>query len=325
MLALVTVGGTGTAVYWQQKRDQAARLELALREVTLLRGQAESDPEGDPAKWQAAVAAAQRAGDLLGPLIDEPSRREVQALQKQVDEAAQAAGRDANLLRAVVDIRSAEADDPNGSASDAAYAAAFRDAGLDLDTLGPEAAAAKIRARPAGLALALAAALDDWANQRRKARPKDSEGWRRLIAAARAADPDKIRDRLREAWSQPDAKARRGPLLELAKRGRSPDLAAGEPDASGRRLGRGGRARGRRRLAPPRPGALPGRRLAQLRPGTRAGGGPSAADRRGDRLLHGGPRPPPRDRPRAGACARGPRPRRRGDRGVPGPGRASPR
>ena len=217
VLALVTIGGTGTAVYWQQKLDHGARLELALREVTLLRGQAESDPEGDPAKWQAAVAAAQRAGDLLGPLIDGPSRREVQALQKQVDEAAQAAGRDANLLHAVVDIRSAEADDPNGSASDAAYARAFRDAGLDLDALEPEAAAARIRARPAGLAMALAAALDDWANQRRKARPKDSEGWRRLIAAARAADPDKIRDRLREVWSQPDAKARRGPLLELAR------------------------------------------------------------------------------------------------------------
>jgi tetratricopeptide (TPR) repeat protein/serine/threonine protein kinase len=217
VLALVTIGGTGSAVYWQQRRDQGARLDLALREVTLLRGQAESNPEGDPGKWQAAVAAAQRAEDLLGPLIDGPSRREVQALQKQVGEAAQAAGRDANLLHAVVDIRSAEADDPNGSASDAAYAAAFRDAGLDLDALGPETAAAKIRARPAGLAMALAAALDDWANQRRKARPKDSEGWRRLIATARTADPDKIRDQLREAWSQPDAKARRGPLLELAR------------------------------------------------------------------------------------------------------------
>ena len=117
----------------------------------------------------------------------------------------------------MVDIRSAEADDPDGSASDAAYARAFRDAGLDVDALGPEAAAARIRARPAGVALALAAALDDWANRRRKARPKDGDAWGRLIAAARAADPDKIRDRLRAAWSEPDAKARRGPLLALAK------------------------------------------------------------------------------------------------------------
>ena len=217
VLALVTVGGTGAAAFWQQSRDQAARVELALRDVTLLRGQAEADPEGDPIKWQAAVAAAKRAGDLLGPLIDAPSRQEVLASQRQVDAAAQAADRDAALLRAVVDIRSAEADDPNGSASNAAYARAFRDAGLDVDALGTEAVAAKIRDRPPGVALALAAALDDWASQRRLTRPQDSEGWRRLIAAARAADPDKIRDRLREAWSQPDARARRGPLLELAK------------------------------------------------------------------------------------------------------------
>jgi tetratricopeptide (TPR) repeat protein len=217
VLALVTIGGTGTAVYWQQRRDQGARLELALREVTLLRGQAEADPEGDPAKWRAAVEAAKRAVELLGQLIDAPSRQEILALQQKVAEQAQAAERDAALIRATVDIRSAEADDPNGSASDAGYARAFHDAGIDVDALGSQAAAAKIRARPAGVTPALAAALDDWANQRRKARPKDSEGWRRLIAAARAADPDKIRDRLRETWSQPDAKARRGPLLELAR------------------------------------------------------------------------------------------------------------
>ncbi len=116
-----------------------------------------------------------------------------------------------------MNIRSAEADDPSGSATDAAYARAFRDAGLDVDTLGPEAVAARIRARPAAVTLALAAALDDWANRRRKARPKDGDAWGRLIAAARAADPDKIRDRLRAVWSEPDAKARRGPLLALAK------------------------------------------------------------------------------------------------------------
>ena len=195
--------------------------------MTLLRDQAEADPEGDPAKWRAAVAAARRAGDLLGPLIDAPSRREVQALQEQVGEAAKAAGRDADLLRAVVDIRSAEADDPDGSASDAAYARAFRDAGLDVDALGPEAAAARIRARPAGVALALAAALDDWANRRRKARPKDGDAWSRLIAAARAADPDKTRDRLRDGLVPA---RRQGPARAAARAGE-----AGRSRGPGRR------------------------------------------------------------------------------------------
>jgi Flp pilus assembly protein TadD len=138
-------------------------------------------------------------------------------LRDKVRQAAEAAEADAKLLRAAVDIRSAEADDPDGSVSDAAYAAAFRDAGLDVDTLGPDAAGARIRARPPGVALAIAATLDHWASQRRWVLPRDEAGWGRLSATARAADRDETRDRLRAIWAQADRKAQRGPLLELAK------------------------------------------------------------------------------------------------------------
>jgi serine/threonine-protein kinase len=116
----------------------------------------------------------------------------------------------------VVDIRS-RAEDRRGFVSDPAYAAAFRDAGLDVDALGPDAVAARIRAKPAGVALSLAAALDEWASRRRAARPKDDAGWGRLLAAARAVDPDPTRERLRALWAQSDPKAQRGPLLELAR------------------------------------------------------------------------------------------------------------
>ena len=54
----------------------------------------------------------------------------------------------------LVDIRSAKADDPDGSETDAAYAGAFHDAGLDLAALPPAEAGAKIKARPPGVALA---------------------------------------------------------------------------------------------------------------------------------------------------------------------------
>jgi hypothetical protein len=204
-------------VYLQQRQAQVSRLALALREVNLLRGQAQADPEGDPVKRHAALQAVQRAEDLLGPLIDTASQRRVEELRDQVVVAAQAADRDAALLREVVDIRSAEADDPDGLASDAAYARVFRDAEIDLDKLGPEAAGAKIQARPAGVALALTAALDDWAVQRCKARARDADAWKRLVAAARAADPEPTRDRLRQLWSEPDLKAQRQPLLQLAQ------------------------------------------------------------------------------------------------------------
>jgi tetratricopeptide (TPR) repeat protein len=155
--------------------------------------------------------------DLLGPLIDAGSKRRVRELGNQIAWAAQSAERDAKLLRDAVDIRSAEADDPTGSASDAAYAAAFRAAQIDVDKLGPEAAGEKIEARPAGIALALAAALDDWAAERLQARSNDADAATRLVATARIADPDEIRDRLRRLWSEAILESLREPLLQLAK------------------------------------------------------------------------------------------------------------
>jgi serine/threonine-protein kinase len=217
VLALVTLGGGGAAIYFQERQARAARLELALREATLLRDQAAADPEGDPMKWQRAVEALKRADDLLGPLVARKSQRQVRELRDQVLSSSQAAERNAKLVRNVVDMCSAEADDPYGSVSDAAYAAAFREAGLDIDVLGPDAAATKIKSQPPVVALTVIAAVDDWAVHRRLARPQDAEAWKRLVATARLADPDKTRDRLRELWSEPDRKAQREPLLALAK------------------------------------------------------------------------------------------------------------
>ena len=147
-------------MYFQARQAQAARLELALREVNLLRDRAQADPDGDPVKWERAVEALKRAGDLLSPLIGAESRRHVSELSGQVVSSSQAAERDAKLVRETVDIRSAEADDPDGSAVAA---------------------------------------------------------WKHLVATARAVDPDKTRDRLRQLWSEPDRKAQREPLLNLAK------------------------------------------------------------------------------------------------------------
>jgi tetratricopeptide (TPR) repeat protein len=61
------------------------------------------------------------------------------------------------------------------------------------------------------------AAVDDWAVQRRLARPNAIDAWKRLVATARIADPDEARDRLRQLWSEPDRKGQREPLLKLAK------------------------------------------------------------------------------------------------------------
>ena len=217
VVALMAIGGTVAAVYIQQRRDLATRLDLALTDVYRLRDLAREDAAGDPAKWHAALAAVDRAVDVLGPLSDPTSRSRVLALRQEVGAAAEAADRDSTLLNNLNQIRECKANDAFGDIGDRTYAWVFHEAGLDIDELEPDAAAAQIRTRPAGVIPLIAAGLDDWAIRRRKARPKDIESSMRLIAVARAADPDGTRDRLRAVWLQPEGKARREPLLALAK------------------------------------------------------------------------------------------------------------
>ena len=217
VLCLVIVGGIGIAVYQQQRRDASARLAFALSEATMRRSEAQVDVRADPASWQAATAAANRARSLLGPLIDGGSRREVLALVDQIAAESHVAGEDRSLLSALREVRRTVADERAGSPGDASYAAAFRGAGLDVNALGPEAAGARIRAKPEEMALELLAALDDWALRRRRARPNDREGWGRLLAAARAADRDTFRNQVREVWEQRDRRSRDARLLELAR------------------------------------------------------------------------------------------------------------
>ena len=96
----------------------------------------------------------------------------------------------------------------NAKRTAAAYRAAFLAAGLDLDATEPKQAGQWIAARTAPIELA--AYLDHWAVV---------HGWRttpsrrqRLLAAARAADPDPSRDALRaKSFSRDAADARRSP------------------------------------------------------------------------------------------------------------------
>jgi tetratricopeptide (TPR) repeat protein len=85
--------------------------------------------------------------------------------------------------------------------TDADYAKAFREFGVDLDKLDPTEAGRQLRERSNTLELAFF--LDDWTIVRREVLSHDNreengaESWHRLIATARAADPDRWRDELR--------------------------------------------------------------------------------------------------------------------------------
>ena len=152
--------------------------------------------------------------------------------------------------------------------------------------------------------------------------------WRRLVAAARAADPDPWRDALRARVGTNDAQAARrvpppgrrcqGPRRPARA---EPDLAGPSAQVQARRprAGRAGAAAGRlpppgRLLGPCRAGQAPRRRLRDdvARSIPPPGGGGAAPDGRGGdppRQPHG-PRQP---RPRPG----GPGEARRGGRRIP--------
>ena len=221
------LGGAG--IRWVElqrlERVQLAgeRVHHALRQATRLRGLAQGAPVGDLGPWQVATVAAGKARDLLEPGIEPALRKQVEELvaettveRKAAEAASLAADRDRILLDQFVDIRSAEADDRGGWATDAAYADAFREAGLDVAALNPAEAAKRIKSRPPGVAEVLATALDDWAAIRRD-RKKDHAGAAILSALAAAADPDPWRLGLRRALDLPEKEARLEALRTLAK------------------------------------------------------------------------------------------------------------
>jgi len=203
-------------------REASGRVNLALQEATRLRGLAQGAAVEDPGPWAVAAVAAEKARDLLEPGIEPTLRKQVENLaaalaaeRGQTEAAAEGARRDRELLDRLVDIRSAEADDRDGSSTDAAYADAFRESGVDLAALSAEEAAKRMRSRPPAVATALASAVDDWTAIRRDRR-KDRAGAASLAAIVRAADADDWRNRLRRALDQPDAAARRTALQDLA-------------------------------------------------------------------------------------------------------------
>jgi eukaryotic-like serine/threonine-protein kinase len=207
--ALILLGLTGGGAYvWnqQQKLERIAKtaraVDEALADAARLRGEAQAAPAADAARWAEALSAAKRADGLLAQgEADAPLRGRVAALLAQLDSeqtvAVEKAGRletDRVLLAELESIRGNRAEHYDRKRTDAEYGAAFRKAGLDLDSTGPADAGKWLKARSAPLELAVH--LDDWAHTRRNRAPAVAD-WKRLVAAARAADPDPWRDALR--------------------------------------------------------------------------------------------------------------------------------
>jgi tetratricopeptide (TPR) repeat protein/serine/threonine protein kinase len=105
-------------------------------------------------------------------------------------------------------LRQAQLLDDQREQTEQSYAQAFRDYGIDLDTLRPDEAAEQLRSR--SIRGALVAALDDWAATRwglAEFGDRRDLRWQHLLAVARAADPDEGRNRIRDALERKDTKA----------------------------------------------------------------------------------------------------------------------
>jgi serine/threonine-protein kinase len=155
-------------------------------------------------RWRDALVACERAESLLaGGDADEVLQQRVQELRA-----------DLTMIRSLENTLLQQTAVSHGrynvASADANYAAAFRRYGVDVLVLETAAAATKLQAR--AIRVELASALDHWAILRRNYL-KDENGYRRLLAVARAMDPDPWRNRLREAWEQRDRKV----PVELAR------------------------------------------------------------------------------------------------------------
>jgi serine/threonine-protein kinase len=225
---LVTAGVLGGG-WTYLARQRTARLMATTRVVTdalaeaeRLRGQAQSPSLGDLTKWSEATGTAKRARDLLAEgEADNALRIRVMALladlehqQAEAEKRAAEAERDRKLLGELETIRGRRSEHGNSKRTDAEYTAAFRAFGIDLDQLDPKEAGTRIAQRSAAVELAFY--LDDWALRRRAARDNKAEpSWRRLLEAARTADPDPWRAVLRAQIGSNDQDVVRQLALDL--------------------------------------------------------------------------------------------------------------
>jgi eukaryotic-like serine/threonine-protein kinase len=213
---LITAGvvGSGWAYLARQRLERTALFNQALGEADALYASAKSVGD-DTVRWLTARDATRALERLLPDAPDVSTRRRAAGLVRDATQALASAENDQKLQSRLLDIRGAKADDPDGSVTNAEYAEAFREAGIDVASLTPAEAGAIIADRPSAVRVSLATAIDEWATVRRGIQG-DQAGALRLTEIARLADPDRWRNRLRELLQTSASPDRRKRLKDLA-------------------------------------------------------------------------------------------------------------
>ncbi len=225
--AVVLVGSIVAGWFVSARMEREAQLAEtdrlvgdALSRAETLRAQAQRHGADDSPEWDRALAAAEKVRDALA---GRPARASLGAEVRMLHQTVAQNARKARELAAVRQADRAFADrldaargqQSNYRANEyaydtgamvAAYAAAFRDARVDILNLSPDAAAGLLARRSE--AGRIAAALDDWA-----ASVADAPRRSHLSAVARLIDPDPFRNKIRMAL----AVRRRADIVALTK------------------------------------------------------------------------------------------------------------
>ncbi len=233
LAALLSVGSIGWMVRdrgareQEIARDRATRQAAIDREVDLaLKEAARWQEQG---KWPEALSAAKRAEGLLAGGGSDEVRDHVNQLRSDLD-----------MILRLEEFRAQRwCIEYEKESQTAAYASLFADIGIDVQSLTPPEIATRIACRPA-TTVRVAAALDDWAQVLRDwglhDRTRDPAEWKRLLEAARRADPDPWRSQLRLLITQEDLNA----LREHADSADMPALSAQSLQLMGNALFIGG-------------------------------------------------------------------------------------
>ncbi len=201
VVGMILAGSVGWILRDRATRQMAVNKEVdsAVQEAEQLLYQA---------KHQEAMEAVKRAEGILANGGTDEFRERVQELRKDLSMAVRV-----EEIRLPGNVGPQQAD-LIGTSADASFAEAFRDYGIDVEILEPEHAAELIRARLIRFELAMA--LDIWAHTRAKlpdgVQRAGATSWKRLVAVARASDPDEWRNRIRDALEQRNTTA----LAEIA-------------------------------------------------------------------------------------------------------------
>ncbi len=209
---MIVGGGAGTWAY-QQTRERDVRIAALVEEAgrALDRAETASGPEAASARQDARVALSTADGLAAGRFGNGSPRRLREARGRLAE-----ADRLQRLVDDLESVRSEFADLSGLERADRSYLAAFGDYGWSPDAPGadPSTLVPRVKGRPS--AGDVAAALDHWIYVRRRlAKAPNNPAWGRLLAVAKAIDPDPWRDGLRALYGRPEAEIRQG-LLRLA-------------------------------------------------------------------------------------------------------------